>query len=159
MKHKDQWSVYDTNVQAYRSNFISSQSLLLTVGALFIDKSLFLIIFVTLIAFFQMWYVWFPVIRARTIISDFHKFSAKYEEFKNININGEFEEHTLNPLTEEVYVDNNKIRKKANAVLSKLIGDEKLKHNFRITRIKLDRILPVTFSAIWLVMCIYCVLS
>lgn len=158
MKHKDQWSVYDTNVQAYRSNFISSQSLLLTVGALFIDKSVFLMIFVTLIALFQMWYVWFPVIRARTIISDFHKFNAKYEDFKNININGEFEENTLNSLTEEVYVDNNKIRKKANAVLSKLIGDEKLKHNFRITRIKLDRILPVTFSVIWIVMCIYCVL-
>ena len=33
------WSTYEANLQAYRSNFLSSQSIMLAVGAIIIDKS------------------------------------------------------------------------------------------------------------------------
>lgn len=159
MNNNEQWSVYDTNVQSYRSNFISSQSLLLTVGAIFVNESVWLEGCVAIIALIQMWLIWFRVINSRTIISDFYKFNAKYDFSNKINQSGEIEQNPIKPMTEETYVKfkNRKIRKKANANLAYLTGIDKLKSNLRITRIKLDIILPITFTIIWGMMFLYCI--
>lgn len=59
------WSTYEANLQAYRSNFLSSQSIMLAVGAIIIDKSKIATILIAVIAVFQIIYVWLPVIYYR----------------------------------------------------------------------------------------------
>lgn len=157
MKHTEQWTLYDSIVQSYRSNFIASQSLMLAVGALFINENILLVLFVAFIAMFQMWYIWFRIIRVRTIIADFHKFNALYDFSNIINAHGALEIETKEPLTEYIYIKDRKIRKQANKNLSLCVEKPELKHNFRLTRIKLDIILPTTFSLIWIAIVIYCI--
>lgn len=155
--YKGQWYLYDANLQAYRSNFISSQSLMLAVGALFIKESPALELLVAVIALIQMWYIWLPVIRKRTILSDFCKFNEKYGLSRLVSNEGMYrtEDSKSVELTEETYVKNRTIRKKANEILANKNGEHKLKHTYRTTRVKLDILLPITFSLVWIFMCMY----
>lgn len=150
------WSVYDSMIQSYRSNMIASQSLLLAVEAILFEKNLIIEATICLIGLVQLWYVWFAIIRARAIISDFHKFNAIYNFNQIVNINGnKMCEETALPLTESVYVKNKSIRDKANNILAELTGEKKFKTNFRITRVKLDIIIPISFTFIWIVLIIF----
>ena len=150
------WSLYDSIVQSYRSNMIASQSLLLAVEAILFEKSILLEMVICLIGLIQLWYIWYAIIRARAIISDFHKFNALYNFCQIIDINGNQRsgEHDL-PLTEEKYVKDKNIRDKANAKLAEIMGNEKLKTNFRITRRKLDIYMPISFTLIWVMLVIF----
>ena len=149
-KHDLQWSVYDDLLQSYRSHSLASQSILLAVGALLYSKY-YLLLLTFAIAMTQIWYIWFRIIRTRSIITDFHKFSYKYNFASFINGNtGDLEENTTTPLTEEIYLKNRKIRKTANKVLAEKMHESKLKYNFRLTRIKIDIILPATITILWL---------
>lgn len=146
----NKWNIYEANVQSYRSNMIASQSFLLAVGLFSINKVILCYACVA-IALFQLWYIWFRVIRVRTIISDYHKFDlkSKFDEYgqaftKNANQNKK-------PLDEDTYVKNKKIRKKVNTTLAELENKPKLKHNMRQTRIKIDLILPISFTVLWII--------
>ncbi len=146
----DRWSTYDANVQAYRSNMIASQSFLLAVTTFSMEKVILGCTCVA-IAIFQLWFIWFRVIRARTIISDFHKFNLGTRFYycgEKIN-----ETSCGKPLDEDVYVKNKTIRKKVNAELAK--DNPKLKHNMRATRVKIDLILPISFTVLWIVILLY----
>lgn len=150
------WSLYDSIVQSYRSNMIASQSLLLAVEAILFERSIFLEIAICMIGLIQLWYIWYAIIRARTIISDFHKFNALYNFSQIININGnKATEEQASPLTEEKYVQDKNVRIKANANLSEITGNEKLKTNFRITRRKLDIYMPISFTLIWIFLIVF----
>jgi len=39
MKEEGKWSTYESNVQAYRGLFLSSQSIFLAIGAITLEKS------------------------------------------------------------------------------------------------------------------------
>ncbi len=148
----DRWSTYDSNVQSYRSNMIASQSFLLAVATFSIEKTLLGCTCVA-IAIFQLWFIWFRVIRTRTIISDFHKFNL---DTRFNNCGDEISDNAKycgKPLEEDTYVKNRVIRKKVNLVLEKI--NPKLKHNMRTTRVKLDLILPISFTLLWIVLFLY----
>ncbi len=115
MNYNERWVLYDSMIQSYRSNFIASQSLMLAVGALFINESLFLELFVAAVALFQTWYIWYRVIRVRAIISDYYKFNTLYDFSNKINSKGNIENNPKIPLTESIYAKNNKIRRRANS--------------------------------------------
>ncbi len=138
------WSTYEANVQAYRSNMIASQSFLLAVGAILLDKSSILLLICVIVAIIQLWYIWFRLIRVRTIISDYYKFNL----MNRFDENGDEAPNCEQCLQEETYTKNRIIRKKVNDQLAKT--NPKLKHNMRLTRIKIDLILPISFSVIWL---------
>ena len=153
-KHEAQWTLYDSHVQAHRSNLLASQSLLLAVGAFLYEKEFLILVFTFLVAMMQMWYIWVRVIRVRTIISDFHKFNFLYRFSSFVNDRGEKEINPASPLTEETYTGKKDVRRKANLVLAEETHIPKLKKNYRLTRIKLDIILPISFSVLWLVIMI-----
>ena len=138
------WSTYEANVQAYRSNMIASQSFLLAVGAILFEKNNILLAICVVIALLQLWYIWYRIIRIRTIIVDYYKFNLlnRFDDDGNKAANCEL------PLKERTYVKNKKVRRKVNNQLA--IENPKLKHNMRLTRIKVDLILPISFSVIWL---------
>ncbi len=148
----DRWSTYDSNVQAYRSNMIASQSFLLAVATLSMDKTILGCVCV-IIAIFQLWFIWFRVIRTRTIISYFHKFDLN-TRFNNCGVTiFDNDQSCKKPLEEDTYVKDKTIRKKVNKELGK--ENPKLKHNMRLTRIKLDLVLPITFTILWIVIFLY----
>ena len=82
-----QWTLYDANVQTYRSNSLATQSLLLAIGAFVKDDAAVLLVAFA-VAMLQMWYIWFRVIRTRTIISDYYKFNFKYQFSSFVNNRG-----------------------------------------------------------------------
>lgn len=139
------WSTYEANVQAYRSNMIASQSFLLAVGAILLEKNAVLLGVCVVVALFQLWYIWYRVIRTRTIIVDFYKFQL----FEKFNLNGAMLSDGEESLSEEEYLKNVQIRRKVNEQLAKDKHKPKLRHNLRLTRVKLDLILPISFSIIW----------
>ena len=103
MANETKWAVYEANVQSYRSNMLSSQSFLLAVGAILFDKPWHLIVCVAIIAFLQIWYIWFRVIYSRLKIVDYYKFDIgnKTLEFCNesIRLSKEAKGHATSFLT------------------------------------------------------------
>lgn len=132
MDKKQAWGVYEANVQAYRSIMLSSQSMLLAVCAILIDKTAFLFISIIIIAILQLWYIWFRVIRSRVMIVDYYKYEM-YENTKGYS--------------ETDYVKDKEKRKELNEIYN-------IK-KFRPTRFKLDILLPLTLTFIWISMLIY----
>ena len=139
-----QWTNYDSLLQSYRSNMIASQSLLIAAAALFYEKSYLLVLITCTLGLFNQWYVWFRVIRSRFLISDLHKFNALYH-FRDL-----VKEKINIELTEDRYVHDRKLRDAANQLLADEAGVPRLRSNWRLTRKKLDLVIPITFSIIWL---------
>ena len=90
------------------------------------DKSSFLFTIIAAISLFHIWYLWFPVVKARGRIIDYYKYQIGKEP--DIQICDETE-----------YVKDKKKRQRTNSILG-------VESNWRLTRIKLDIILPIIFS-------------
>lgn len=150
----NKWSTYEADVQSYRSSMIASQSFLLAASMFSVDRIVLGCACVG-IALFQLWFIWFRVIRVRTIISDFHKFDleSNFTECgeKITEKTGQCEKL----LDEDTYVKNKEIRKKVNEALAESEKKPKLKHNMRKTRIKIDLILPISFTILWIIIFLY----
>ncbi len=150
---KTEWSVYEANVQSYRNFFISSQTFLLAVGAILLDKSSFLLVLVALIGVIEIWYIWFRVVAARIYIVDYYKFS-----FDDLYDNsGQPLKEGNEKLHYSTYCSNQKLRKKVNQQFTNHKGwnrSDKFR-NFRLTRIKIDIILPVLFTLVWAAFGVY----
>jgi hypothetical protein len=151
----DKWEIYEANVQAYRGIFFSTQSILLAVVAIVIEKNTILTILISIIGLFQMWYIWFRVIFIRICIVDFHKYGMN----KIFDNEGNYPPLYIpceNYLREDIYAKDRKIRKKVNKVMSKLwerktVKGKELKFdNLRMTRIKLDILIPASITLIWI---------
>lgn len=148
-----QWENNDSLLQSYRSNMITSQSLLIAAAAVFYQKSCLLVIAACLVGLFSQWYIWFGLIRARFLVADYHKFNAVYD------LNDLVRSKTGLILTEDLYVNNREKRKAANRLLAQETGIPRLKSNWRHTRRKLDILLPATYSVIWILLLILTVVS
>lgn len=141
----NKWSTYEANVQSYRANMIASQTFLLAVAAILYEQSFLFLCICVGVALFQLWYIWFRIIRVRTIIVDYHKF----ELFSKFNDRGEYAENSTNPLLEDTYLKNKAIRKQVNAIYADIKRSPKLIHNMRTTRLKIDLIMPLSFTFMW----------
>lgn len=147
-------SVWDSNnglLQSFRQSMILSQSLLMVLAALLRDAPL-LDLPICGIGLLQLWYVWNPVIRSRTLVSDFHKFNALYGFSRRVNPQGGPRREGEPELSEEVYVSRPAVRRRANALLAEQTGITKLRSNLRPTRKKLDRVLPASYTLIWVIL-------
>lgn len=142
------WPTYEANLQAYRSNFLSSQSIMLAVGAILLDSSKFVIIALACIALFQIIWVWIPVIHFRALLVDFHK----YKMDKRFNVDGEWmqESDNKNPLTELTYCKNKSVRNKVNSRMTQYVNKERPFSNWRETRRKIDIVIPASMILIWI---------
>lgn len=151
MNDEIKWSTYDSMIQAYRSNMISSQAFLLAVGAIVVDKSIIILLICFAIAVIQLWYIWYRVIRCRAIISDFYKFglSSLYDKCGNAL------KEDKEPLNYDIYVKNKKIRKQVNKAYAIYRNNPKYKTNMRVTRFKLDVLIPITFSILWIALVLH----
>ncbi|MFV0496089.1 hypothetical protein [Mycobacterium sp.] len=153
-----QWNTYETNVQAYRGLSISAQSLYLAVGAILLTQGDKLPFFTTFaLAMTTMWYVFFPVIFARTAIVDFHKYSFR-DRFTEV---GELRTSSDDlPLSERTYANlwrGRKLRKRVASLVD--MPEGKPFRTIRQTRLKLDVFLPVSMTVVWVAFGIYVAFS
>ena len=129
------WSINESLLQSYRSIFISSQSFLIAAGAIFFDKSNLLLFILSGIGILIIWYIWFPVVVIRHRISDYYKYILDLPEEK------------INKLcTATDYAINKEARRKANKIFNLKQGE------WRLTRIKVDILIPILFTIIWICM-------
>lgn len=142
----ESWPSYEANLQAYRTDFLLSQTMMLIVGAIVAGQSLFLLLAAAVISVFQILYVWMPVIYYRALLVDFHKYGLG-ERFDDC---GEpAGEGSPCRLTESAYCKNTEIRKKVNRYLGEETAGKKPFRNRRKTRRKLDIVLPVSMMLVW----------
>ena len=131
MNEFEKYQANEDLLQSYRSIFISSESFLLAVGAIFLEKSFLLLLITSVVGLIMIWFLWFPIVHARHLIVDYYKFQAM----------GSFPENG-SVCTLHDYVHNRTLRKKANKTLG-------IKSNWRETRVKVDLYLPILFSIVW----------
>jgi len=131
MNYIERWTINESLLQSYRSIFISSHSFLLTAGAVLSGKSHLLLYTIAMVAIGIIWIVWFPVVRARLLVVDYYKYGA--------TLNSQDEKLLC---SEHEYVHSDKKRNAANTLFG-------LKSNWRTTRVKMDIVLPVLFTALW----------
>lgn len=165
--NNEKWGTYESNVQMYRSNFISSQSFFLAVGAILLGKSpLWIIIALAIIAAINIWYIWFRIILSRIRIVDFHKFNMgkkfafKIDESgkKEIIMTNDSENGDYIQIREKDYVASAEIRRGINKLMTQKkelreqwsdSSDKGCFRNMRTTRIKIDILVPISFSLVW----------
>lgn len=128
----EKWSVNESLLQSYRLIFISSQTFLIAVGALLLNKEQprWLLDAVAGVAII-IWILWFQVVTARHRVVDYYKFQLD----KSLAC-----KFTCCSVDEYVKDENGK-RKAINHAIGK--------KNWRPTRIKIDFMLPLIFTAIW----------
>lgn len=166
--NNEKWSTYESNVQMYRSNFISSQSFFLAVGAILLGKGmLWIVLMLALIAAVNIWYIWFRIILSRIRIVDFHKFNmGKRFALKAVRpgenevvMPDDPESGEYIKIREKDYAANKQIRTQINRLMSEKTelreqwaasSDKGHFKNMRATRLKIDVFIPISFSLVWL---------
>ncbi len=128
------WATNEGLLQGYRSTFIGSQSFLLAIGVLLLDRSLqsWMMIVMALISVGIIVFIWIPVVRARALIVDYYKIQLDQDFTNSPDFCGD----------EDIYIHDKDCRKVMNLAAG-------LKTNWRKTRIKVDMVLPAIFSLIW----------
>jgi hypothetical protein len=132
-KNFQMWTVNENLLQSYRSAFMVSQSLMLATGAIFWGKSLALLCVVGVISFGIIWGGWVPIVLARHKIVDYYKHSLSLSETQQVRL-----------CTESEYVKDARLRNVANEMFG-------LSGNLGQTRIKLDLVVPASFSLAWVI--------
>jgi hypothetical protein len=134
------WSVNESLLQSYRQIFISSQSFILALGVIALDRPIsdsWLIVVLAVLSFIMIWYIWFRVVQSRHMVVDYYKYLLKK--------NQEDQKAIMLECSEEDYLRNEKKRKWANESLG-------IPKEWRLTRIKVDLMLPIIFSVIWILL-------
>jgi hypothetical protein len=129
----EKYSINESLLQSYRQIFISSESFLLAVGTLALEQDIAVFLIVAIVSIIIIWPGWFEVVKFRHRIVDYYKFSVEHETGISL----------------KDYINNAKIRKTANQIIGKELGE---KGNWRPTRKKIDCMLPVMFTLVWLVL-------
>jgi hypothetical protein len=127
------WSANERLLQSYRSIFISSQTFMLAVGALFWGKSWIVLCVVGGISVCVIWAVWVPVVFARHKIVDYYKHACSLTESQRESL-----------CTETVYVRNADSRRKTNELFD-------IRSNLGVTRLKIDIVVPASLTLLWIV--------
>jgi hypothetical protein len=125
------WSVNENLLQWYRSIFIASQSFLLVVGTLFLEKSRLICLVISGISIFIILIIWVPVVRSRHKIVDYYKGALEIDEKSRKQL-----------CTWKEYVECRGKRGEANKIFQ-------IKTNWRKTRWKMDLLMPILFTLIW----------
>ena len=161
-----QWTTYESNVQNYRGLGMSTQSILLAVGAIILGQhQRFTFAALAVIAEIVTWFIFFPSIFARTAIVDFHKFemAQKFDRFANPKAAdgprpdpGDQNAHLLEKEYAKVSLSGVRLRRKVNEELSQrnLIKYGPSAERFRtlrMTRRNFDVIVPALFTLVWIV--------
>jgi hypothetical protein len=153
----NQWATYEANVQAYRGLAMSAQSLYLAVGAILLGADLTLPFFAVMVmALVTAWYVFFPVIFARTAIVDFHKFNLRNRFDRDGNRVGEVPPD--NRLLERHYASvwtGRALRKRVYSQIEMPNGQRF--STLRQTRWKLDVFVPGVVTIVWFIFAAYIV--
>ena len=136
MKYIEKWSVNESLLQSYRQIFINTQSIMLATGAVILGKSDVLMWVLVTMGLVTIWYIWFPVVRARHLIVDYYKY---------LSMNNGHSSDVIKKCSEHDYVN----IKKKRVALNKELG---ITGNFRLTRLKIDIVLPVLYSIVWIVL-------
>lgn len=153
-----QWATYDANVQAYRGLGMSVQSILLAVGAILLDSDAKMPFGVlALVALTVTWFVFFPVIFARTAIVDFHKFAldARFDR-QGRRTPQPVADHLREKEYAEVTLGGQRLRRSVYRGMDELSRETygasaRPFRTLRQTRVKLDVVLPGLLTAVWLV--------
>ncbi|MFK3835800.1 hypothetical protein [Microbacterium sp. NPDC087868] len=149
-----QWSTYEANVQSYRGLSMSAQSLYLAVGAILLglgDKVPFFTVFV--LAMVTTWYVFFPVIFARTAVVDFHKFNFGERFSKDGALRTAREDSKLSERAYANVLGGRRLRANVASNIDMPPGQ-----NFRTmrqTRLKLDVFIPASMTVVWCIFAVY----
>ena len=124
-----EWGEHEAMLQSYRSDFLSSQSIMLAVGALVLDKSAILTYIVSALGLIQI-YILNQAIRARAKVITCHRNDLPTDkEFIN------------------KYVHNYKFRKKVNKKKGIKVWTE--------GRVKFDIVVPAIMTLMWLLYITY----
>ena len=124
---------------------------MLAVGAILLEKTNgsfhLLLILIFCISLLFIWFVWFEVVYSRFLIVDYFKFGGFLDNEKIQELEGERKYSQLD--TE--YVSNLDYRNKVNKLFkSNNSSGPEFTSNWRQTRVKIDLLLPVLFTIIWL---------
>jgi hypothetical protein len=131
------WSVNENLLQWYRSIFISSQSFLLIVLTLFLEKSTGTFYGIWFVSMLIILYIWFPVVISRHRIIDYYKYMIDLDS-----------ESISQLCTENEYVNCKEKRNEANRILH-------IDTNWRSTRRRIDGLLPILFIFVLILLFIY----
>lgn len=131
------WATNESLLQSYRLIFITMQSVFVATG-FFIYQSIYPFVALLIVSLIIIWFIWFPIVRSRHLVADYFKYCLRLSDNELIEL-----KKVCN--TEHEYVSDHIIRGKANVIL-------KCKSPWRLTRIKLDLILPILFSTLWISM-------
>lgn len=115
---------------------------MLVVGALLVNNApIWAMISLACISLLMIWYVWFRVIRARHLAVDYHKYIHQYIQ-------------TTGGVPEDICSEPEYIKpfSACREKTSRQLGIDK---NIRLTRFKIDVVLPVAYSAVWLILVCY----
>jgi len=127
---RDLYSINESLLQSYRRIFISTASFLLAVGIFAKDeKNLPLFYFIIGMNLLIILWGWVPIVKVRAKIVDYYKYCI----YKDPNYE------------RELYIKSRKYRNKANKSVGKA-------GPWRLTRIKIDIVLPSMFVVVWLVL-------
>ncbi len=139
---ENEWNINETLLQSYRSIFLSTQSFLLGVGAFLFEKNDIIFCIVAFISLIQIWYIWFRVLLARSLIVDYFKFGGLLDKETIESIGGS----EIYLKYDNKYVNDIVYRNKINNLFREKTNFNK---NWRKTRIKIDFCIPFTFTVIW----------
>ncbi|MBX5487885.1 MAG: hypothetical protein IRZ17_14915 [Mycolicibacterium hassiacum] len=150
LRPDSKWSTYESNVQAYRQLSVATQSLFLATGAILLGSGAELAFFVTfLMAQVAAWYVFYPVIFSRCAIVDYHKFNLgsrfnrEGRQVETVSAEEALREHEY-----ASFLAGRRLRKKVYLQLAPVHG--RPFRTLRMTRKKLDLVLPAMFTFAWL---------
>jgi hypothetical protein len=148
------WSVYEANVQAYRGLSLSTQSLFLTAGAVLLADGLAVpFLAIMTMSIIATWYVWFPVIFARTAIVDYYKFhlASLFDSAGNAVGPGTPEDDRLRE-KDYARTTNRALRRRVHASLQdEGAGDTQRFRTLRATRRKIDVVIPALLTVVWFI--------
>jgi hypothetical protein len=140
------WSVYESNVQQYRSLSVTVQSFFLTVGSLVATSSrdglsaVMVMGLVTSVGLFHLLYVWHLPLRARHKIVDYYKFQIERgltdDQIAALDAMCSVDEYVNNP-------------QKRLRVNTEVFGKPDLRV-FRTTRMKFDIVVPCLYALVWM---------
>jgi hypothetical protein len=134
------WATNENLLQSYRLLAVASQSFLLAVGAFLANDHFYVFLLSSLVALTMIWAIWYPVVVIRHRIVDYYKYATSLDSHKKTALL-----HACK--SAEDYATQKAQRSKANRILD-------LKTNWRVTRIKLDWVLPIMFSLLWIALAI-----
>jgi len=129
-ENRDQYSINESLLQSYRRIFISSASFLLAVG-IFASNQENLLLFYIIIGMnlLLILWGWVPIVKVRAKIVDYYKYYIYQDTEYNL----------------EGFLETREVRNKAYQSVEE-------KGPWRLTRIKIDIVLPSMFVVVWLVL-------